>query len=78
VLEKLEVPVLWLFGLYDGVIPVRQSIDRIGQLHKAGRKNHAMHIFPFGDHNFKNVFTGERYSVADVSRNWLKEIGIYR
>lgn len=76
VLEALSIPVLWIFGLYDGVIPVRQSIDRIGELQKAGRRNHELHIFPFGDHNFRNVFTGEGYDVAEVSREWLHGIGI--
>jgi dienelactone hydrolase len=76
VLEKLTTPVLWTVGLYDGVIPARQSIDRIGQLHKAGKTNHSLHIFPFGDHNFNDVFTGNPYDMAEVSRGWLKEIMI--
>lgn len=76
VLEKLDVPVLWIFGLYDGVIPVRQSIDRIGQLQKAGKRNHSVHIFPFGDHNFQNVFTGAGYDVAEASRAWLRTTGL--
>jgi dienelactone hydrolase len=76
VLERLEVPVLWIFGLYDGVIPVRQSIDRIGQLQRAGRRNHALHIFPFGNHDFQNVFTGEGYDVAEASRAWLRRTGL--
>jgi uncharacterized protein len=78
VLEGLTIPVLWIFGLYDGVIPVRLCIDRIGQLHKAGKRNHSIHIFPFGDHNFQNVFTKERYSVPEASRQWLQSIGIQR
>ena len=76
VLEKLEVPVLWIFGLYDGVIPVRQSIDRIGQLQREGKRNHTIHIFPFGNHNFANVFTGERYDVVQASRAWLRAVGL--
>jgi dienelactone hydrolase len=78
VLEKLTTPVLWTVGLYDGVIPARPSIDRIGQLHKAGKTNHSLHIFPFGDHNFNDVFTGKHYDMAEVGRGWLKEIKILR
>jgi dienelactone hydrolase len=76
VLEKLDIPVLWIFGLYDGVIPVRQSIDRIGELQKAGKLNHSVHIFPFGNHGFSNVFTGFPYNVAEVSRAWLRMTGL--
>lgn len=76
VLETLTIPILWIFGLYDGVIPVRLSIDRIGQLQKAGKRNHSLHIFPFGDHNFDNVFTGDSYSVPEASRAWLRTAGL--
>jgi dienelactone hydrolase len=76
VLEKLDIPVLWIFGIYDGVIPVRQSIDRIGQLQKAGKRNHSVHIFPFGNHGFTNVFTGTPYNVAEASRAWLRMTGL--
>ena len=74
--EKLEIPVLWTVGLYDGLIPARQSIDAIGHLHKRGKTNHHLHIFPFGDHDFLNVMTGQRYDVAAVSRDWLKTVGV--
>ena len=76
VLEKLTVPTLWIFGLYDTDIPTRQSIDRIGQLQQMGRRNHDIHIFPFGDHNFQDAFSGERYDLAKVSRQWLQELQI--
>jgi hypothetical protein len=74
-LEKLEIPVLWIFGLYDGVIPVRLSIDRIGELQKAGRRNHFLRIFPFGNHNFENVMGGPSYSVSEASRAWARTAG---
>lgn len=70
-LTRLEIPVLWTFGLYDEAIPTRASIDRIGQLQRDGRSNFAIHLFPFGDHNFRNVFTHERYDLAPVLRSWL-------
>jgi hypothetical protein len=76
VLQNLKIPVLWIFGLYDGVIPGRASIDQIGKLNKAGKLNHHIHILPFGNHNFQNVFTKETYGVADVARQWLRKIGL--
>lgn len=38
VLEKLTIPVLWIFGLYDHVIPTNLSIDRIGEYQCGLRK----------------------------------------
>lgn len=76
VLEKLQIPILWTFGLYDGVIPARQSIDRVQQLRSQGHQNHEIYIFPEGNHDFKNVITGESYDVAKVVRDWLSKIGV--
>ena len=76
ILENLKTPVLWMFGLYDGVIPGRASIEQIGKLNKAGKLNHEIHIFPFGNHNYQNVFTKENYDVADVAGRWLRKIGL--
>lgn len=78
ILGKLEIPTMWTFGLYDEAIPTRLSIDRIGQLQKAGRRNFDIHIFPFGDHNFYDVFSGKRYPLASVIREWLDRNGITR
>ena len=75
VLEKLTIPVLWIFGLYDHVIPTNLSIDRIGMYQMAGKKNFDIDVLPFADHNFMNVFTNERYSVSDVSKAWLRKKG---
>jgi dienelactone hydrolase len=75
ILEKLTIPVLWIFGLYDHVIPTNLSIDRIGEYQNAGKKNFDIHVFPFADHNFMNVFTKDRYSVSDVARPWLRTKG---
>jgi len=78
VLSSLDIPVMWTFGLYDEAIPTRLSIDRLGQLRKQGRTNFDLHLFPFGDHNFYDVYSGERYDVAATIRSWLDKIGITR
>jgi dienelactone hydrolase len=76
ILANIEVPSLWLFGLRDQVIPVLPSITRLGEHLAAGKTNNHIHVFPFGDHNFRNAITGERYDVAGVSRDWLADIGV--
>jgi hypothetical protein len=75
-IESLKIPVLWIFGLHDGVIPTRQSIQRIENLRASGHSNHEMHIFEDGNHDFKNVSTGEPYNVATVVSDWLSRVGV--
>ena len=76
ILTALEVPTLWLFGLRDPVIPVNPSIARLEALIRAGKTNNSLFVFPFGDHNFSNVATGERYDIGAVAGNWLRKQGI--
>jgi dienelactone hydrolase len=78
VLGSLDIPVMWTFGLYDEAIPTHLSIERIGELKRSGRSNFDIHIFPFGDHNFYDVFSGERYDVSLVVRGWLKGLPVMR
>ena len=77
-LEALKMPVLWTFGLYDGVIPTRQSIERIRDMRANGRLNHDIHIFENGNHDFKDVVNGRPYKLAPIVSRWLDGIGIGR
>ena len=74
-LEALDIPVLWFFGLRDWVIPVTPSIDRLEALISSGKSNHEVHVFAFGDHNFTNRATGERYDLVAIMQPWLMKHG---
>lgn len=74
-LEKLSIPVLWIFGLYDHVIPTNLCIDRLGEYQRTGKKNFDVHVFPFANHNFTNVFSNERHDVSTVAGPWLRKMG---
>lgn len=74
VLEKLSIPILWIFGLYDHVIPTNLCIDRIGEYQRAGKKNFHVYALPFANHNFLNVFTNERDNPSEVARAWLRKM----
>ncbi len=76
ILLELDVPTLWIFGLRDDVIPVYPSLERLENLIEGGKTNNAVHVFPFGDHNFRNTATGERYDVKQVAQDWLTGIDI--
>ncbi len=76
ILQDLNTPTLWIFGLRDDVIPVYPSLERLENLIRDGKTNNAVHIFPFGDHNFRNTATGDRYDVRKVAQDWLTDIGI--
>ncbi|RMB08737.1 alpha/beta hydrolase family protein [Eilatimonas milleporae] len=75
VLKSLDIPILWLFGLRDAVIPVTPSLSRLERLTAAGRGNHTVFVFPFGDHNFRNVATGRRYDIQRPIMTWMIENG---
>lgn len=76
VLEALDIPILWIFGLRDSVIPVIPSLTRLETLIKSGKANNEVHVFAFGDHSFNNTATGGRYDVNGVAEPWLHAIGI--
>jgi dienelactone hydrolase len=76
ILNEISVPTLWVFGMRDSVIPVEASITRLEELIQSGKTNNSVHVYPFGDHNFTNRATGERYDLSLVVRPWLHSIGI--
>lgn len=76
VLASIDTPTLWLFGLRDPVIPIMPSLERLEALIRSGKTNHDIHVFPFGDHNFLNVATQQRYDVSAVAEPWLRSKGI--
>jgi dienelactone hydrolase len=75
-LNSIDTPTLWIFGLRDWVVPIVPSINRLADFIDAEKQNNDIHVFPFGDHNFTNVVTGERYDVQGVSQAWLIQIGV--
>lgn len=75
VLEKIDTPTLWIWGLYDDNLPTIPSIDRIGELMKAGKTNNYVHILPYGGHGPRNVYTGELYDFRFI-KEWLESIQI--
>lgn len=76
VLEGLQIPMLWIFGLYDDVIPTVPSINRVGEILRAGNRNHYVEILPYSNHNFENVFTRERYDLTRIIGPWLRSVGV--
>ncbi len=77
-LLKSNTPTLWIFGLRDPVIPVAASIKALEDLIKDGKANNEVLVLPFGDHNFLNVATGERYDIGALVAPWLKRIDILK
>lgn len=75
-LSNLSIPTLWIFGLSDAVIPVTPSLEKLRGLIASGRSNFDLHILPYGDHNFRNSATGERYDLVPIIADWLGEVGV--
>jgi len=73
VLSKLDANMLWFFGTEDPVIPVDASLR---ELKKINNDHFKVVILPHGNHNFRNVQTGERYDLAPYIKPWLERLGI--
>ena len=73
ILKNLNTRILWFFGTKDDVIPVNASIEVLNDMNN---KNYEIIILPNGDHNFRNVETGQRYDLTKYIEPWLKQIGI--
>ncbi|MGE0590314.1 MAG: prolyl oligopeptidase family serine peptidase [Cyclobacteriaceae bacterium] len=75
ILKELSIDMLWFFGTSDPVIPVDASLRTLKEINNDRFK---IVILPHGDHNFKNVETGERYDLATYVRPWLATSGILK
>jgi len=76
VLAGLEIPVLWIFGTRDDVVPVGPSVDAIRELRAAGRRNHYLELAPGYTHDLIHVDTGEVLDLRSLLVSWLSERGI--
>ena len=66
-LRNLSIPGFWIFGAYDGSIPVDLSAERLDELVAAGQTNYSYVIFPnFGHNNL--------YPTFDTAVEWINEI----
>lgn len=74
--DATDTPTLWIFGLRDDVIPVLPSLDALHTRIAAGQTHHSVEVLPFGDHNFTNQATGQRYDIRAVIEPWLVSIGV--
>jgi len=73
ILTDLKIDMLWFFGTKDPVIPVDASLRTLNEI---DNNRFEVEILPCGDHNFKNVKTGERYDIATYIKPWLEKLGI--
>lgn len=71
-------PTLLIHAQDDPAVPVLNSVLMFGALQRAGVKNCALHIFPFGKHNIalRNQ-PGTTALWPEIAEGWLKEIGAY-
>lgn len=51
VLDRLSLPVLWIFGGRDSSIPVELSIDRLQEMIQQGHRNFEFRLFPEQGHS---------------------------
>jgi pimeloyl-ACP methyl ester carboxylesterase len=71
-LDQLSVPWLSLYGEWDRVVPVEESITNIKrQMSAAGNKEYEIKVFPKGDHNLRNSETQEWYPMEQILIGWI-------
>lgn len=71
-LDKLNIPVLWLYGdpEVDRFCPVSLSIERLNELKKAG-KNYEIITIPGADHSL--IKKSKDYLLEESVFNWLRQ-----
>jgi dipeptidyl aminopeptidase/acylaminoacyl peptidase len=70
VLERLDVPGLWILGAGDRSIPVPETVTRLEGLIAAGRP-FTLRVLPDVGHGMRHVATGEPVPVTSIAADWL-------
>ena len=73
VLERLEVPGLWILGAGDRSIPIPETVVRLEALIGAGRP-FTLRVLPGVGHGMRNLETGEAVPVSSIATAWLAEL----
>lgn len=83
-LQKLNIPVLWLFGGLDRSIPTQASIIILEQLKREQGKNFTIRLYPQANHSMLEAKTGYPDEIPSLSRfvpgyhlgimEWLREV----
>lgn len=68
-LERIEVPVLWLFGADDHSIPTKRSVEILDALVRTGGRRFTWVVYPGVDHGLRGADIW-----ADI-RPWLAGLG---
>jgi len=71
VLERIEVPGLWILGEGDRSIPIRETVARLDELIDGGRP-FTRQVLPGVGHAMRDLETGERAPVAAIAVDWLQ------
>ncbi len=73
-LDQLEIPWLSLYGEWDRVVPVAESIANIRrEMEEGGNTLYQIEVLPKGDHSLRNSETGEWYPMEQMLIGWILE-----
>ncbi len=78
VIKESKIPMLWIFGSRDDVIPTNLCITELKKIIDGGKKNHTMHVIKDCNHNYRNPDTGDGFMIEPVITAYLSKIGILR
>lgn len=77
VLERVEVPGLWILGAGDRSIPIHETVERLDALIEGG-KPFSRRVLPGVGHGMRELETGERAPVAAIAAEWLDRLARQR
>lgn len=74
-LERLEVPVLAIFGELDLQVPAKANSERMARaLQRGGNKHFRIEVLPHANHLFQKAGTGSPSEYADLEKAFVPEL----
>lgn len=75
-IEKINIPVLWLYGAKDQSVPTRICIEQIKWLQQKKQNLYYFKLYENANHSLKNIGTGlQENHIADILL-WLDKLNL--
>ena len=75
IIERLQLPMLWLFGEADRSIPTKVSVEILEGIVRDGNKPFTHVVYPNAGHSLRDVDTGAAVDFWPDIEDWLTTAG---
>lgn len=76
VLERTELPMLWIQGEKDRSLPMAETLAALERLRSQKGRPIDVHVVPNVNHALVDVVTGQRVIVWPIADEWLRRSGV--